>query len=101
MQPVFSYSEPRPWLRKASCRGAGHFFFPPFDVEDPRKEEGKKARTAAAKAICSTCPVLKECKAWVLEVEYVTGEEPIGIVGGMTESERKKIIRARRKSNAK
>lgn len=101
MLHVYSYMEPRPWARKASCDGMTAIFYPPFDVVDPRKEEGKKARTAKAKEICRTCPVLKECQSWVLEYEYVTGEEPIGIIGGMTESERKRIIRTRRKRYGK
>ena len=40
----------------------------------------------AAKALCATCPVVKECLAFALK-----HDEPYGIWGGMTHQERKAL----------
>lgn len=53
----------------------------------------RHAREAAAKAVCAACPVLEECRDWVLAVD-----EPHGIWGGLTESERRDLVYARRAS---
>ncbi|MGH3321327.1 MAG: WhiB family transcriptional regulator [Streptosporangiaceae bacterium] len=44
------------------------------------------AAVSAAKAICSRCPVRRECLVWALE----TGE-PHGVWGGLTEQERAEL----------
>ena len=47
-------------------------------------------REMRAKSICQACPVLEQCRTHALRVD-----EPYGIWGGMSESERVEILRAR------
>ncbi len=44
----------------------------------------------AAKRVCSHCPVLAECREWALERHV-----PYGVWGGLSERDRRKIIRDR------
>ena len=71
------------WRQHARCLGAdSETFHPPSD-------EG----AAAAKAICAVCPVREPC------LEYaITAREQQGVWGGLTERERRRILRHRRKS---
>lgn len=76
------------WQMKAACRGPqASAFFPPSHFE--RKDE-KARREAAAKAICETCSVRRECLEYALRIR-----EPHGIWGGLNESERR-VLLARR-----
>ncbi|MFO8076455.1 MAG: WhiB family transcriptional regulator [Egibacteraceae bacterium] len=82
---------PREWQHHGSCRHAdAELFFPPFEVESTG---ARHAREAAAKAVCAECPVLEQCRDWVLAVD-----EPHGIWGGLTESERRDLVYARQAS---
>jgi WhiB family redox-sensing transcriptional regulator len=73
------------WQAKAACRGPhSGMFFPPSHFE--RKDE-KDEREARAKAICATCPVIKECREQSLKVR-----EPYGVWGGLSEDERAAIL---------
>lgn len=46
-------------------------------------------QTAEAKTICGHCPVVTSCRAWALDVlEY-------GVAGGLDETERREVRRAR------
>ena len=76
------------WRADAQCRrdNAVHFF-PPAHFE--RKPE-KDAREGAARALCRTCPVVREC----LE-HSLTTSEPHGIWGGLNELERRRLLRKR------
>ncbi|WP_060888577.1 WhiB family transcriptional regulator [Streptomyces scabiei] len=60
---------------------------PDVDGGEPQKE--RRAREAAAKAVCARCPVLAECAAYASTVS-VEGKlvEPDGIRGGRTALER-------------
>jgi WhiB family redox-sensing transcriptional regulator len=51
----------------------------------PEGERGpaRRRRDDAAKAVCATCPVLRQCREHALTVR-----EPYGVWGGMTEQER-------------
>lgn len=72
------------WQAKAACRGPqSAVFFPPSHFE--RKDE-KAAREARAKAICATCPVIRECLEYALRIQ-----EPHGIWGGLNEVERRQL----------
>lgn len=78
----------REWMLAARCRG--------FDtsVFFPQKESGRGpvARTTNdAKKICRTCPVIIECRDHAL-----ANDEPHGIWGGMTYSERRAVSRAKK-----
>ncbi|MDH3193616.1 MAG: WhiB family transcriptional regulator [Acidimicrobiia bacterium] len=67
-----------PWREDALCQGdtEGLFFSDSADI----------GRVAAAKAICSSCPVIDECLAYAID----TGQ-PDGIWGGHTAKERRKL----------
>ena len=72
------------WQLLAACRDADtDLFFHPEGERGPRRRN----RDAAAKALCSTCPVIAECAAHALNVR-----EPYGVWGGMTEDEREAIL---------
>ena len=62
-------------------------FFPPSTFE--RKDE-KQDRERRAKAICATCAVKQPCLDYALRIR-----EPHGIWGGLSESERKRILEKR------
>jgi WhiB family transcriptional regulator, redox-sensing transcriptional regulator len=75
------------WQDEGSCRHAdADLFFPPFDVEPTA---ARIARENAAKAVCAECPVRIECLEWAL-----TADEPYGVWGGYSESERRELRRA-------
>ena len=95
MLPVSTSTE-REWLTRAACKGLTHLFFPRNNFEDSRGENGKWSRIRTARDICNGCPVLADCREWIIEYEDVTSSEPFGFCGGLTESDRKRIIRKRR-----
>ena len=71
------------WLNQAAClnRDADQFF--PVGTAPPALHQ-----VAAAKKVCSTCPVRQPCLAWALE----TGAD-YGVWGGLTEGERRSLKR--------
>lgn len=77
------------WKREGSCLGLGSkankIFFP---------EKGASAREA--KVICSTCPVLEQCRDYALN-----GREKFGVWGGMNEKDRKNYKRKMQREAAK
>jgi WhiB family redox-sensing transcriptional regulator len=76
------------WQVKAACRGPQALvFFPPSTFE--RKDE-KMDRERRAKAICATCAVKQPCLDYALRIR-----EPHGIWGGLSESERKRVLEKR------
>ena len=72
------------WRQQARCRGADPTTFYPVSDEDEAFE---------AKAICSSCPVREPCLEYALTVR-----EKHGVWGGLTERERRRLVRQRRKS---
>ncbi|MGA9077500.1 MAG: WhiB family transcriptional regulator [Acidimicrobiales bacterium] len=71
------------WRQRSACRGLDpEVFFPPSDEE---AEE--------AKAVCALCPVRQMC----LEHAIVCRERE-GVWGGLTERERRRMLRQRQKS---
>ncbi|HLN06841.1 MAG TPA: WhiB family transcriptional regulator [Acidimicrobiales bacterium] len=71
------------WRQRAACRGVDPGIFYPVSDDD----------SEAAKGICATCTVRTSC------LEYALAErEREGVWGGLTERERRRIIRQRRKS---
>lgn len=66
------------WQQQAACRDADTALFYP--------EKGERA--APAKAICAKCPVQAECLEYGLHDRF-------GIWGGLTEKERRVVIRKR------
>jgi WhiB family redox-sensing transcriptional regulator len=71
------------WRQHAACRGIDPEVFHPVSEEDAEE----------AKAICELCPVRQPC----LEHALVRRERE-GVWGGLTERERRRILRQRRKS---
>lgn len=71
------------WRQRGACRGLDpDIFYPGTDEE-----------AGEAKAICDICPVRQPCLEHALAVR-----EREGIWGGLTERERRRILRQRRKS---
>ena len=68
------------WQLEGACRDVSpEVFFHPEGERGPRRRN----RDAAAKAVCSACPVVVECRSHALQVR-----EPYGVWGGLTETER-------------
>lgn len=65
-----------------------------FGPEHTEVVKEKRDREEAAKAVCRTCPVNQECLEHALE-----SKEAYGIWGGLTELERKALLRRRATSN--
>jgi len=71
------------WRQRAACRGVDPDIF--YPVSDEGAEE--------AKSICATCSVRQAC------IEHaLAAREREGVWGGLTERERRRIVRQRRKS---
>ena len=68
------------WQLEGACRRVG---------PDVRRWPGERAdllRASAAKEICRACPVLQQCRSHAL-----SGREPYGVWGGLTEDERETV----------
>lgn len=76
------------WQDRAECKGMDPILF--FGPEHAETVREKRDREDAAKAVCARCPVQKECLEYALEAR-----EAYGIWGGMTEVERKALLRRR------
>lgn len=66
------------WRHRAACKGQHELFFASPSETAP----ARYAREAQAKAICRTCPVLVECRA------YARAHNERGVWGGETEHDR-------------
>ena len=72
------------WQLQAACRGLDPAtFFHPANERGPSRRE----REAAAKTICSGCPVIRTCLEWALYVR-----EPYGVWGGLSALERDTVL---------
>jgi WhiB family redox-sensing transcriptional regulator len=79
------------WQLQGSCRDADpRLFFHPEGERGPARRE----RDAAAREICSTCPVLEQCRSHAIAVR-----EPYGVWGGLTEDDRESIYAGERRRN--
>ena len=67
------------WAREANCAG-----------QDPESLFVRGKAQPAAKAVCKTCPVLAQCLA-----EALDSRTDSGVWGGMTERERRALLRKR------
>ena len=72
------------WREVGRCKGVDPEVFYPEDDEDPGDE---------AKAICAMCPVRETC----LE-QAIVAREKIGVWGGYTARERRRLVRQRRRA---
>lgn len=75
--------EQQRWRQHAAC--TGH----PLDIFFPPRGDNQK-QIATAKQICQECPVLNECRNYALGFD---SGKLIGIFGGLTQYERKRIQR--------
>jgi WhiB family redox-sensing transcriptional regulator len=74
------------WRSAGLCRGSDPLvFYPPADEDDSLADE--------AKMICGMCDVRQRC----LEFALATREKH-GVWGGLTERERRRVLRQRRRS---
>jgi WhiB family transcriptional regulator, redox-sensing transcriptional regulator len=73
------------WRQQARCRGADSELFYPAGED--------LAAAEPAKRICARCPVREPC----LEYALATREKH-GVWGGLTERERRRVLRRRRRS---
>ena len=72
------------WREWARCKGVDpDIFYPPEEDE-----------ALAAKEICAGCPVQEVCLDYAL-----SQREKLGVWGGMTERERRRMLRHRRKAS--
>jgi WhiB family redox-sensing transcriptional regulator len=71
-------TEERPWMVFAACRDADPSVF------FPTTREG----VDEALAICATCPVRSDCLDYAVEAR-----ERFGVWGGMTEKQRRRLLR--------
>ena len=73
------------WQYSAACIGVDEsVFFSP----DAERGPSRRAREAAAKALCAVCPVRQQCLDHALAVR-----EPYGVWGGLTFNERENLLR--------
>jgi WhiB family transcriptional regulator, redox-sensing transcriptional regulator len=72
------------WQASGACRGAdGELFFHPENA----RGSARTRRESAAKRVCGSCPVVHQCREHALETR-----EPYGVWGGLTESERARML---------
>jgi WhiB family redox-sensing transcriptional regulator len=77
------------WQVLGACRSEdSEMFFHPETERGTRR----RAREAAAKAVCRRCPVVSECLAHAL-----AAQEPYGVWGGLSEGERGALLMARKR----
>ena len=75
------------WQQSGACQELpSEMFFHPDGERGPRRRN----RENAAKAICSSCPVIEACRKHALAVQ-----EPYGIWGGLSEDDRLAILSRR------
>jgi WhiB family transcriptional regulator, redox-sensing transcriptional regulator len=73
------------WHMEAACRQVDtSLFYSPEGERGPRKER----REAAAKQVCGSCRVVELCAAYA-----VATREPYGTWGGLSESDRRELVR--------
>jgi len=72
------------WQYEGACRDADETLF--FHPEGERGSTRRK-RAEAAKAICATCKVIRQCLEQSLKIR-----EPYGVWGGLSEDERSTLL---------
>ena len=76
------------WQYDGACRQVDpETFFSPDAERGPRR----RAREAAAKALCAVCPVVQQCLDHALAVR-----EPYGVWGGLNTNERENLLTHKR-----
>lgn len=79
------------WRAYAACRTA------PVDLHFPVGDTGSSLlQIEEARRICHRCPVMLLCQDWAL-----TTREEYGVWGGLSENERRNVLRHRARNAAK
>lgn len=90
-EEIMDLLQPPAWHAQAKCRGMdAKLFFPGQGEFMEHRDRGGGYTRSPVRAICESCPVQEEC----LEAGL---HERFGIWGGLTERERKRLRRARRR----
>lgn len=76
------------WTDDAACSKPEATDAPLFYGPEQEKPSARRKREAAARAICATCPVIRECRQHAM-----AGPELYGVWGGLTEADRRRIGR--------
>jgi WhiB family redox-sensing transcriptional regulator len=72
------------WVKQGACK----------DDPDAMYPGSSDAEIDDAKAVCGNCPVIQQCRQWALETR-----EPFGVWGGMSEAERRGLLRQAARRN--
>lgn len=70
------------WMKHAACSGKGDLFH----------NEKSRIVTRQAKVVCAGCSVRQEC------LDYALDNEQIGVWGGLTGNERRRLRRTARRT---
>jgi WhiB family redox-sensing transcriptional regulator len=81
------------WRHRSACRGEDPELFFPIGNTGPALLQIEEA-----KAVCGRCPVLAECRAWVLANPRLV---EFGVFGGLSEDERRATVRRRRNARVR
>ncbi len=79
---------PADWRDLGACRDEDPDLFFPVGTTGPAL-----AHADEAAAVCRSCPVMETCGEWALDTR-----QEYGVWGGMTELERRSILRRRRRA---
>lgn len=69
------------WMKQAACVGKSDLFY----------DEKSRIAIARAKALCETCAVKDQC------LDHALQHEPLGLWGGLTANERRRMRRRMRR----
>ena len=78
-------ADPTRWRESASCTSVGDYF---FFAPESETDHARYLREGIARGICEGCAARNHCCRYSLETA-----QPYGVWGGLTERERKEILR--------
>ncbi|MET9804531.1 WhiB family transcriptional regulator [Streptomyces sp. NPDC006368] len=78
------------WRAAAACRNEDPDLFFPIGTSGPAMLQAE-----TAKSVCRRCPVREQCLRWAVETRQETG-----VWGGLSEDERRALIRRSRRRAA-
>ena len=79
------------WWARAACSTADPELFFPISDSGPALRQ-----VARAKAICARCQIQQECLSYALRAGSIQG-----VWGGMTEEERRRLLRRKRRAQVR
>jgi WhiB family redox-sensing transcriptional regulator len=84
LRPIFDLWE---WQQRGACVGADPEI---FYLEEGMRLGTKTKREQQAKKMCSTCPVIEQCRSHALNIP-----EQYGVWGGLSADERDLILKTK------